>query len=378
MAKTYYDHDADLSLIQAKKVAIIGYGSQGHAHALNLKDSGVQVKVGLAANSKSIAKAQKAGLEVAHRRRSHQVGRRGHGPGPRSDRGQALRRRDRTQSSRRQAAHVRARLQHPLQDHRSRRGHRRGHGRAQGSRPSRPRSLHRRRRRPRPHRRPPGRNRQRPRALASAISRASAAPAPECSRPPSKKKPRPISSASRPCFAAASARSSRLATRPSPKPAISPRAPTSKCLHELKLIVDLIYRGGLAYMRYSISDTAEWGDYVSGPRVINAESKKAMKQILTEIQDGTFAKRFLADQNSGRKEFHGLPRSRSQAPRRDRRQTAPRPDALPRSRHRRRSRQEPVTLRQLHSSRPGNHRLPGRVIIGTFHTPPAAKVHIRL
>ena len=65
MAKTYYDHDADLSLIQAKKVAIIGYGSQGHAHALNLKDSGVEVKVGLAANSKSIAKAQKAGLEVA-------------------------------------------------------------------------------------------------------------------------------------------------------------------------------------------------------------------------------------------------------------------------------------------------------------------------
>src|SRR5580658_10876278 len=64
MAKTYYDHDADLSLIQAKKVAVIGYGSQGHAHALSLKDSGVHVKVGLAANSKSIAKAQKAGLEV--------------------------------------------------------------------------------------------------------------------------------------------------------------------------------------------------------------------------------------------------------------------------------------------------------------------------
>jgi ketol-acid reductoisomerase len=52
--------------------------------------------------------------------------------------------------------------------------------------------------------------------------------------------------------------------------------------------VDLIYRGGMAYMRYSISDTAEWGDYVSGPRVINDESRKAMKQILTEIQDGTF------------------------------------------------------------------------------------------
>ena len=65
MAKTYYDHDADLSLIQAKKVAIIGYGSQGHAHALNLKDSGVHVKVGLpATEAESVAKARKAGFEV--------------------------------------------------------------------------------------------------------------------------------------------------------------------------------------------------------------------------------------------------------------------------------------------------------------------------
>src|SRR5271165_4598872 len=64
MAKTYHDNNADLSLIQQKKVAIIGYGSQGHAHALNLKDSGVEVRVGLAAGSKSTAKAQKAGLEV--------------------------------------------------------------------------------------------------------------------------------------------------------------------------------------------------------------------------------------------------------------------------------------------------------------------------
>ena len=64
MAKTYHDNDADLSLIQAKKVAIIGYGSQGHAHALNLKDSGVDVKIGLREGSKGAAKAQAAGLEV--------------------------------------------------------------------------------------------------------------------------------------------------------------------------------------------------------------------------------------------------------------------------------------------------------------------------
>jgi ketol-acid reductoisomerase len=85
-----------------------------------------------------------------------------------------------------------------------------------------------------------------------------------------------------------------------------PESAYFEVLHELKLIVDLIYRGGLAYMRYSISDTAEWGDYVSGPRVINETSKQAMKDILKDIQDGTFAKRFLADQNSGRKEFQAF------------------------------------------------------------------------
>jgi ketol-acid reductoisomerase len=73
--------------------------------------------------------------------------------------------------------------------------------------------------------------------------------------------------------------------------------------HELKLIVDLIYRGGLAYMRHSISDTAEWGDYTAGPRVVTAETKKAMRKLLDEIQDGSFAKRFIAENESGRKEF---------------------------------------------------------------------------
>jgi ketol-acid reductoisomerase len=82
-----------------------------------------------------------------------------------------------------------------------------------------------------------------------------------------------------------------------------PESAYFECLHELKLIVDLMYRGGLAYMRYSISDTAEFGDYVSGPRVINEESRKAMRAILSEIQDGTFAKKFLGDLNSGKKEF---------------------------------------------------------------------------
>ena len=72
-----------------------------------------------------------------------------------------------------------------------------------------------------------------------------------------------------------------------------------ECLHELKLIVDLMYEGGIANMRYSISNTAEYGDYVSGPRVVNEESKKAMKQILKEIQNGVFAKDFILEGQAG-------------------------------------------------------------------------------
>jgi ketol-acid reductoisomerase len=77
-------------------------------------------------------------------------------------------------------------------------------------------------------------------------------------------------------------------------------------LHELKLIVDLMYRGGLEYMRHSISDTAEWGDYIAGPRIVTADTKAAMRKLLDEIQDGSFAQRFIADQNTGRKEFEAF------------------------------------------------------------------------
>ncbi len=76
-----------------------------------------------------------------------------------------------------------------------------------------------------------------------------------------------------------------------------------ECSHEMKLIVDLIYEGGLSLMRYSVSDTAEYGDYVSGPRMITAETKKEMKRVLAEIQSGKFAKDWMAENRSGRKEF---------------------------------------------------------------------------
>jgi ketol-acid reductoisomerase len=76
-----------------------------------------------------------------------------------------------------------------------------------------------------------------------------------------------------------------------------------ECLHELKLIVDLIYEGGLGYMRYSVSDTAEYGDYTRGPRIVNAETRKEMKKILSEIQSGEFARTWLDENRNGRKNF---------------------------------------------------------------------------
>jgi ketol-acid reductoisomerase len=79
-----------------------------------------------------------------------------------------------------------------------------------------------------------------------------------------------------------------------------------ECLHELKLIVDLMYRGGLQFMRYSISDTAEYGDYTRGPRVITDETRAAMQQILDAVQDGSFAREWLAENRAGRSEFERL------------------------------------------------------------------------
>ena len=85
-------------------------------------------------------------------------------------------------------------------------------------------------------------------------------------------------------------------------------------MHELKLIVDLMYQGGLSYMRYSISDTAEFGDYVSGARIVNEETRAEMKRILAEIQDGSFAKRWIDEGKRGAPEFKRLRAEHAQAP----------------------------------------------------------------
>ncbi|MGO1802421.1 MAG: ketol-acid reductoisomerase, partial [Microbacteriaceae bacterium] len=85
-------------------------------------------------------------------------------------------------------------------------------------------------------------------------------------------------------------------------------------LHELKLIVDLMWEGGIAKQRWSISDTAEYGDYVSGPRVIDSSVKESMKGVLADIQSGAFAKRFIDDQDNGATEFQELRAKEEQHP----------------------------------------------------------------
>jgi ketol-acid reductoisomerase len=79
-----------------------------------------------------------------------------------------------------------------------------------------------------------------------------------------------------------------------------------ECLHEVKLIVDLIYEGGLNYMRYSVSDTAEYGDYTRGPRIVNDQTRAEMKKILSEIQSGEFARQWMEENRTGRKNFMAM------------------------------------------------------------------------
>ena len=103
-----------------------------------------------------------------------------------------------------------------------------------------------------------------------------------------------------------------------------------ECLHEVKLIVDLIYEGGIANMNYSISNTAEWGEYVSGPRIITAETKAEMKRVLKDIQTGKFTSEWMQEYRAGMSRFKGIRRNNDRAPDRGSRREAARDDAVDR------------------------------------------------
>ena len=220
---------------------------------------------------------------------------------------------------------------------------RRRDGRAQGPRPPRSARVYRAgRRRAGAVRGRAGRDRHRPRPGPRLRPGASARPAPASSRRPSRRRPRPTCSASRPSCAAASRRWSRRRSRRSSRPATSPSSPTSRRMHELKLIVDLMYRGGLNFMRFSVSDTAEYGDYVSGPRIIDDRVRATMKEVLAR-DPGRHVRRPLDRRERGRPaELQAAARSRPRPPDRAGR----RPRCAPRCRSSTRSRSRPARPRR--------------------------------
>jgi ketol-acid reductoisomerase len=302
MAKTYHDQDADLSLIQAKKVAIIGYGSQGHAHALNLKDSGVDVRVGLRASSPSVARAQKAGLivdsvaevskwaDVIMNLTPDQTAAKVYHadiephltPGKTLMFAHGFNIRFRTITP---PAGVDVSLVAPkAPGHRVREVFTEGGGVPALVAVEQDASGH---------------------ALAQALSYAKGI---GCTRAgvletTFTEETETDLFGEQAVLCGGTAALVKAGFEVLTEAGYQPELAYFEVLHELKLIVDLMYRGGLAYMRHSISDTAEWGDYVAGPRIVTPEVKAAMRKLLDEIQDGSFAQRFVAENESGRHEF---------------------------------------------------------------------------
>ncbi len=302
MATMYYDKDADLDLIRRKKVAVIGYGSQGHAHALNLKDSGVDVVVGLPATSQSVGKAKAAGLRVMTVQEASAWGdvimilipdqkqkevyekdikphvtkgkmlMFGHGLSIRFGFVVPPKDVDVTMIAPKAPGH-RVREIFPegggvpglLAVHQDFTGNAKAlalaYGRGIGC------------------------------ARAGIIETTFAEEA----------ETDLFGEQSVLCGGVSALMKAGFETLVNA--GYQPEIAYFECMHELKLIVDLFYRGGLAYMRYSVSDTAEWGDYTAGPKIVTEETKKAMQQILKDIQSGKFANEWMAEYEAGLPRF---------------------------------------------------------------------------
>ncbi|GAA3390929.1 ketol-acid reductoisomerase [Cryptosporangium minutisporangium] len=304
-AELFYDDDADLSIIQGRKVAVLGYGSQGHAHALSLRDSGVDVRVGLPEGSKSRPKAEEAGLrvvtpaeasaeadvimvlapdtaqrtiyanDIAPNLKDGDALLFGHGLNIRYD-------------LIKPPAGVDVALIAPKgPGHLVRRQFVDGKGvpvlvaveqDASGN------------------------------ALALALSYAKAIGGTRAGaiKTTFTEETETDLFGEQAVLCGGVEELVKAGFETLTQAGYQPEVAYFECLHELKLIVDLMYEGGIARMNYSVSDTAEYGGYVSGPRVVTAETKKAMKQVLTEIQDGTFARNWIAEDENGRANFHKL------------------------------------------------------------------------
>ena len=279
-ARMYYDNDADPSALAGQTVAIIGYGSQGHAHALNLHESGVDVVVGLAPGSKSRPLAEEAGLRVADVADAVKAADVGDDPRPGHRPEGRLRRGDRAEPPARPAADVRPRLQHPLRADRPAGRHRRRDGRAEGPGPPPPQRLPGRRRRAGAVRRPPRRVRHgAPRAVL-AYARALGCTRAGVLETTFAEETETDLFGEQSVLCGGTAALVKMSFETLVEAGYQPELAYFETMHELKLIVDLLYRGGLNFMRFSVSDTAEYGDYVSGPRIIDERVRETMRQVL--------------------------------------------------------------------------------------------------
>jgi ketol-acid reductoisomerase len=310
MAKIYYDADADLGLVKRRKVAILGYGSQGHAHALNLRDSGVDVRVGLPASSGSRAKAAAEGLTVVE-------------PAAAAawadiimvlvpDTIQAALYRDAIQPNLAPGktlmfAHgfnVRfGTLDLPLDidvsmiapkspGHRVRELYQEGAGT--------PALLA-------VHQDASGEAR----AVALAYGKALGVTRAGVIETTFAEETETDLFGEQAVLCGGVSALVKAGFDTLVEAGYQPEIAYFECLHELKLIVDLMYQGGLNYMRYSVSDTAEHGDYTGGPRVVTEQTRQEMRKMLTEIQDGTYAKRWIEEDAKGRPWFNAT-RSKEQ------------------------------------------------------------------
>jgi ketol-acid reductoisomerase len=303
MATIYYDKDANLDLLKKRKVAVIGYGSQGHAHALNLRDSGIDVRVGLGAGSKSKAKAEGAGLRVVSVAEASkeadvimvlipdQTQKKVYDAeiAPHLSKGKAL-----------VFAHgfnIHFGQVRPPEDvdvflvapkgpgHMVRRQYQDGRG-IPGLI-----AIH-----------------QDATGQAKAIGLAYARGI-GCSRAgvletTFKEETETDLFGEQAVLCGGASALVQTGFEVLTEAGYAPEVAYFECLHELKLIVDLMYEGGIARMRYSVSDTAEYGDYTRGPRVVDARVKEEMKKILSEIQSGEFARELIAEDDNGRPNFN--------------------------------------------------------------------------
>jgi ketol-acid reductoisomerase len=303
MATMYFDQDADLSVIQSKKVAILGYGSQGHAHALNLRDSGVDVRVGLPAGSRSRAKAEAAGLKVLTTSEAAAWGDLislllpdttlpsvyRADVAPHLKKGKTL-----------LFAHgfnirfgtlpipadVDVIMIAPKAP-----GHRVREVFVEGGGTPSLLAIH---------------QDASGQAKKVALSYAKGLGATRAGviETTFAEETETDLFGEQAVLCGGVSELVKAGFQTLVDAGYQPEIAYFEVLHELKLIVDLFYRGGLSYMRYSVSDTAEWGDYVSGPKVVNAQTRLAMREILKNITDGTFAREWIKENETGRAKFN--------------------------------------------------------------------------